>query len=284
MPPSRSPLASSLSKPVQSAAKSASLAFEAMQKQQESGTAAKLQPRFEVASIKVSKDPAPGGDVQITPGRFRGKDLALQWLILTAYRLKSGNLSGDLPNWTISERYDIEAETGSADGEDRILLALQTLLAERFQLRQHRETKKEPVYFLRIGKNGIKMSAGSCVPVKKDYPNECWSQQTDGLVRTLDWRGVPMSDPGGVAYRTFAGQLSSFVNRAVIDATGLKGTFDVHLRWMGDPQPGEAVDPAGAQAPSIFDALKEQVGLTLESGREPVEYMVVDHVERPSTN
>ena len=119
---------------------------------------------FVVASIKVSKNPEPGGNVEVTPGRFRGKDLALQWLILVAYRIKSGNLSGELPSWTISERYDIDAKTEGASSEDRIFLALQTLLKDRFKLREHREMKEEPVYFLTIGKNGIKMPLGSCVP------------------------------------------------------------------------------------------------------------------------
>jgi hypothetical protein len=89
-------------------------------------------PRFEVASIKLSKDPAPGGDVSITPGRFRGKDLALQWLISTAYRINSKFLSGNLPSWTIDERYDIDARTTGPASEDQILAALRELLKERF--------------------------------------------------------------------------------------------------------------------------------------------------------
>jgi len=249
-------------------------------------------PQFEVASIRVSKNPEPGGNVEITPGRFRGKDLALQWLILTAYRIKSGNLSGDLPSWTVDLRYDIDAKTGDSTDEDQILLALQTLLQDRFKLRLHREMKEEPVYFLTIGKNGIKMPPGNCVPVKKDFPNECWSQGSDGLIRTLDWRGVRMSDPTGIAYRSLAGQLSASVKRPVIDRTGLTSTFDVHLRWAIDPaltaaageQPGVPVSSAGPSAPYIFGALEEQLGLKLESGRGPVEYLIVDHVQRPSEN
>jgi uncharacterized protein (TIGR03435 family) len=249
-------------------------------------------PHFEVASIRISKNPEPGGNIEVTRGRFRGKDLALQWLILTAYRIRSDNLSGDLPNWTISERYDIDAKTGDSSGEDQILLALQALLQDRFNLRLHREMKEEPVYFLTVGKNGIKMPPGSCVPVKKDYPNECWSQGAEGLIRTLDWRGVSMSDPAGIAYRTLAGQLAASVKRPVIDKTGLTGTFDVHLRWAIDSAPVMAagdspVAPAPsaeASAPSIFGALDEQVGLKLESGRGPVEHLIVDHVERPSEN
>jgi uncharacterized protein (TIGR03435 family) len=248
---------------------------------------ASTPPQFEVASVKLSRNPEPGGDVQVTPGRFRGKDLALQWLILVAYRLKSGKLSGDLPDWTISERYDIDAKTGDASGEDRVLLALQALLRDRFQLKAHSEMRDEPVYFLTIGKNGIKMPPGSCVPQKQDLPNECYSSTSEGLVQTMDWRGVPMSAPAGVAYRSLAGHLT--VNgRPVIDKTGLTGTFDVHLRWARDPDPPAAgaapSQPLDANAPSIFDAVQEQLGLKLEAGRGPVEYMVVDHVQKPGGN
>ncbi len=81
------------------------------------------EPRFEVASIRLSKDPAPGGDISITPGRFRGKDLALQWLILTAYRINSKFLSGNLPEWTIAERYDIDARTAGPANEEQVLAA-----------------------------------------------------------------------------------------------------------------------------------------------------------------
>ncbi len=245
-------------------------------------------PRFEAASIKLSRNPQPGGDVQVTPGRFHGKDLALQWLILVAYRLKSGHLAGDLPSWTISERYDIDAATGDAGGEDRVLLALQTLLKDRFQLKEHREERQEPVYFLRIGKNGVKMPPGTCVPVKQDLPNECYSVKREGLIQTMDWRGVRMSNPAGIAYRSLAGNLT-VNNRPVIDETGLTGTFDVHLRWAREPEPsspGAAVPALSAdpRAPSIFDAVEEQLGLKLEPGRGPVEYVVVDHVEKPDAN
>jgi uncharacterized protein (TIGR03435 family) len=241
--------------------------------------------QFEVASIKLSRDPAPGGDVSITPGRFRGKDLALQWLILTAYRINSKFLSGNLPNWTIAERYDIDARTSGAASEEQVLAALRELLKERFQLQEHRATKEEPVYFLTVAKGGIKMPTGNCVPVKKDLPNECYSRWDEGLITTIDWRGVRMSDPEGVAYRTLAGHFSGINNRVIIDKTGLTGTYNVRLQWEKDPPdaPAQAA-PAGSHAPSFFDAMEKQLGLRLESGRGPVEYLVVDRVEKPSQN
>jgi uncharacterized protein (TIGR03435 family) len=246
-------------------------------------------PRFEVASIKLSRDPAPGGDVSVTPGRFRGKDLALQWLILTAYRINSKFLSGKLPEWTIAERYDIDATTAGPASEEQVLAALRELLKERFQLQEHREVKQEPVYFLTVAKGGIKMPPGSCVPVKKDLPNECYSRTNEGLITTIDWRGAQMSDPGGVAYRTLSGHLSGFNNRVIIDKTWLTGAYDVHLQWERDPSPSTLADaaapaaPAG-HAPSLFDAIEKQLGLRLESSTGPVEYLVVDHVEKPSQN
>ncbi len=248
------------------------------------------QPRFEVASVKLSKAPAPGGDISITPGRFSGKDLALQWLILTAYRINSKFLSGNLPGWTIDERYDIDARTAGPATEEQVLAALRALLKERFQLQTHRATKEEPVYFLTVARGGIKMPAGNCIPSKKDLPNECYSRTSEGLITTIDWRGVRMSDPEGVAYRTLSGHLSGVNNRVIIDKTGLSGTYDVHLQWERDPpanapgdQPAQPA-PAGLHAPSLFDAMEKQLGLRLESGRGPVEYLVVDRVEKPSQN
>ncbi len=162
---------------------------------------------------------------------------------------------------------------------------MRELLKERFQLQEHRVTKEEPVYFLTIAKDGIRMPAGSCVPVKKDLPNECYSQTNNGLVTTMDWRGVRMSDPDGVAYRTLAGHFSGINNRVIIDKTGLTGTWDVHLQWERDPPANAPADtPPEHHAPSLFDAMQAQLGLKLESGRGPVEYLVVDRVERPSQN
>lgn len=237
-------------------------------------------PAFEVASIRLSKDPAPGGDIKVTPGRFAGTDLALQWLILTAYRLRPFQLSGDLPGWTISERYTIDAKAENAASEDRVLEMIQTLVEDRFKLRFHRETKEGPVYVLTIAKGGLKMHPGTCVPSKGDLPNECGGYgRGEGATTTLNWRGVPISNPAGVAYRSLAWQLSLGLGRPVIDKTGLTGGYDVHLHWTADRDAGP-----NATGPSIFTAMEEQLGLKMEAARGPVEYFVVDHAERPSGN
>ena len=238
------------------------------------------RPTFEVASIRISRNPAPGGDIKVTPGRFAGTDLALQWLILTAYRIRPFQLSGVLPGWTISERYTIDAKAETAAREDQVLAMLQTLIEDRFKLRFHRETKEGPVYVLTIAKGGLKMPPGLCVPAKADLPNECGGYgRSEGKTTTLDWRGVPMSDATGVAYRSLAWQLSLGLGRPVIDKTGLTGGYDVHLRWTADRDAGP-----DATGPSIFTAMEEQLGLKMEPGRGPVEYLVVDQVEKPGDN
>jgi uncharacterized protein (TIGR03435 family) len=178
----------------------------------------------------------------------------------------------------------VDAKTADPADEEGVLAALQALLRERFHLQMHREMREESVYFLDIGKDGVKMPPGSCVPVKKDLPNECYTSRNDGLVRILDWRGVRLSDPNGVAYRTLAWSLSSPLRRTVIDRTGLSGTFDVHLRWEGEPEAGETLPLPDLSAPTLPDALEMQLGLKLTAGRGPVEYLVVDHVERPGAN
>jgi uncharacterized protein (TIGR03435 family) len=211
-------------------------------------------------------------------------------LILTAYRINSKFLSGKLPAWTIAERYDVDARTAGPASEEQVLAALRELLKERFQLREHRDAKEEPVYFLTVAKGGIKMPPGNCVPVKKDLPNECYNRTSEGLITTIDWRGVRMSDADGVAYRTLAGHLSGSTNRVIIDKTGLTGIYDVLLQWERDPSPATPGDaaaqaaPAGPHAPSLFDAMEKQLGLRLESGIGQVEYLVVDQVEKPSQN
>jgi len=248
------------------------------------GSPAATPPQFEVASVKLSKSGAPGGNVQLTPGRFRGSDLALQWLILVAYKIGGFQLSGDLPGWTLSERFNIDAKSESPASDDTTLLMLQNLLEQRFKLTMHRETKEGPVYVLTVAKNGIRMQPGTCVSTVADLPNECGNSHSGGSIQTLDWRVVHISVPDGVGYRSLAAQLSNTLGRTVIDKTGLIGTYDVHLRWTSDSAPTGASPPDDSATPSLFTAIEEQLGLRLTAARGPVEYVIVDYVERPSPN
>src|SRR5262249_48215058 len=153
---------------------------------------------------------------------------------LTAFRIRDFQLSGELPGWTLNDRFDIDAKTARPGSDDQTLLMLQRLLAERFQLKFHWESKESTVYFLTVARGGLKMAPGDCSPKRADLPNECGAIRGDGSAKVLDWRGVTVSAPDSVAYRSLAWQLSLELNRPVIDRTGLAGTYDVHLRWARD--------------------------------------------------
>ena len=233
----------------------------------------------------------------MTPGRVSVQNLSLRELIGIAYRVKESQISNG-PSWINSERYDIDAKTDTgATGADPMLLMLQSLLEARFHLRFHHVAREQPVYLLVVAKSGVKMPAATCVPFD---PNQLQKQavlsdqqrrrQCGGIERrrgTLDGDGMSMEDGSGPPFQSLAGQLSLELDRPVINKTGLAGRFDVHLRWTDQsaaPSPDSAAAPTEANAPSIFTAVQEQLGLRLEPGKAPVDQFVIDQVERPGEN
>jgi len=220
-------------------------------------------------------------------------NLSLRRLILIAYGVQDYQLTGD-PSWIGSEHYDIEAK---ADGNVSVQKMegpmLQALLAERFKMTLHRETRQLPVYELAVA-NGARLQLskeGSCTPYSADAPPPAATPGqprptfcglrigTEELNRTLDGKGVTMAALAANLSRTY----NSMLGRNVIDATGLTGEFDIHLKWAIDDlsHPTAGPDPTG---PSIFTALQEQLGLKLKSTKGPVEVLVLDHIEKPSAN
>lgn len=183
-----------------------------------------------------------------------------------------------------SERFDVAAKADGNASVERMSQMLQALLADRFQLKAHRETRQLPVYVLLTGKNGTKMPEsreGGCFVPGSDKPPE---------VVKSGQRPTPCGgffferdrlDGGRVYMQQLAGALSNQLRRPVVDKTGLTGTYDVHLRWTPDEsQPGDT----DSSDPSLFTAIEEQLGLKLESQKGPVETLVIDHAEKPSEN
>jgi uncharacterized protein (TIGR03435 family) len=226
-------------------------------------------PGFEVASVKAATPRA--GTAGLTamdtdPAMVRYSNVTLKLLIAIAYRLDSRLVQGG-PAWLDDQPYDLTARLPPGTSKDRVPAMLQTLLVERFKLAVHRETTEQRVYFLVVGKNGTKLKAAQ----KADEQDV---QQVRGN------RPAAQILPGGImghsmALGSFAGSLAHVLGYQVLDHTGLTGTFDINLKWIPEDTEGTG--------PSLFTAIQEQLGLKLETGKAPVEVLMVDHAERIPT-
>jgi|SRR5579863_2033945 len=240
---------------------------------------------FEVASIKPTDPSNQHREYFVTPGGgFSGRGLTLKILIARTYNLLDSQILGGA-DWINSERYDIQAKALRNAGDesvpndlskltpeqakilqDQFLERARALLADRFQLKFHREAKDLPVYKLVVAKGGPKIRQGTDTPRVQLRRNQ------------IDAKAQPLASLVGI--------LTQRLGRPVLDETGLKGNYDFNLQWAPDPSPTPpnsvaAPDPGG---PSIFTAIEEQLGLKLESKRGPVEIFIIDHAERPSEN
>jgi uncharacterized protein (TIGR03435 family) len=245
---------------------------------------------FEVSSIKPNASGASGALIQALPGRLVLTNFAVRQLILSAYGVQDFQLLGD-PSWIASDHYDVQAKaSGNTSVKEMEGPMLRALLEDRFHLALHRETRQLPVYELTVAKAGVKMqvtSEGGCTPYDTEAtpppppapgavrPTFCGYPRmaSAGLNRTLDGAGVSTA--------VLAGNLSRSERRPILDKTGLKEKYDVHLRWAVDAPSDSTENPT---APSIFTAVQEQLGLKLESTKGPVEVLVIDRIEKPSAN
>ncbi len=212
-------------------------------------------PAFEVAAVKPHNPADAGGGYSFQHGRLTISKTWLRVLIMSAYNVKDFQITGG-PGWMDSDRFDVIAKAPDKfDPRDQTLM-LQSLLADRFKLALHRETREAGVYALVLAKNGSKL--------KRSDPATERSMRMgpDGMSAAK----MPISD--------LAATLPGYVRRSVIDKTGLTGDFDFDFHWS----------PQDPDSPSIFTAIQEQLGLKLESDKAPVEFLVIDHVEKPSEN
>jgi bla regulator protein BlaR1 len=259
---------------------------------------------YEVASIKPNNSGTNMVRLMFAPDGLTATNGTLQMFINAAYRIDDNQISGG-PSWLKSDHYDIEAKMDSATAdalhklsEDQARLErqrmLQALLADRFKLTIHRETRELPMYALVIAKNGPKLQEAK---PGDTYPNGI--KGPDGRVGggmifmtgrgSVTGQGIPISD--------LVRFLSRQLGRKVEDKSGLTGKYDLTLQWTPDesqgamfkgpspePQGIASPSPPDASGPSIFTALEEKLGLKLESQKGPVEILVIDHAEKPSEN
>ena len=253
-------------------------------------SAAAQGPAFDVASVKPNVSGSTAGWFETRPGgELVVRNQPLRTIIWTAYGVQESQLVGG-PRWLAGERFDIVAKPASEPkSRDALLQMLQALLAERFKLVVHRETRDAPIYAMvpvrpgLLGR-GARPSATDCDAVNAARrgappPGNAGLRPLCGTRRTA---GRLMA--GGVRMETLARDLSDLAGRTVVDATGIPGFHDLDLEWQPEPPlaPTAAVPALPADAPSLFTALQEQLGLRLESRRGPVDVLVIDSVERPT--
>jgi uncharacterized protein (TIGR03435 family) len=206
------------------------------------------------------------------------------------------------PAWINSEGYDIEAKPAANTDPKQIWSMWQTLLADQFKLRLHRETRELPIYLLTAGKSGPKLPPAKEAECES-FPPGTPPRHTPGKV-DCGYVSGPFggADVGLLQIRgrkvhvaDLIRELTSVLDRPVLDQTGFTGEFDLNLKFTADEalkgfpgfMPG---DPAGIRPPTdpklpnIFAALEEQLGLKLVPAKGPVEVLVIDHAERPATN
>jgi uncharacterized protein (TIGR03435 family) len=239
---------------------------------------AQSRPAFEVTSVKPNRSVDRAFGVVPSPGgRIRATNSTLKQLINVAYQTPDFRISGNT-GWMNSDRFDIEAKAVGDPPREQLLLMLQSLLADRFKLAVHRETKELPTYDLLVTKGGPKFKEGKCVGQPGPL-NPCGAYNVSARGH-LTGKAVGMNP--------IAGFLSSLESRVVVNKTGLTGEYDLDLTWTPDELPTGPGDPGQAppdpNGPSIFTALQEQLGLHLEPSRSPVEILVIDSADKPSEN
>lgn len=254
---------------------------------------------FEVASVKPNKTNDRRVMIQLPPtGRLTATNVPLRFMIRTAFDVQDFQIVGG-PSWVASDRFDITAKApdGVVD-QEQIRPMLRALLADRFKLVVHNETREMPTYALvmarpdgKLGPN-MKVNTLDCEavfragrggapppPPRPGEPIQCGSMIGPGTMTA-----------GGMQLDDLARTLSQFVAGVVVNKTGLKERYDIQLNYAPEgrgvgPGPGlggpdaPQVDP---NLPSLFTALQEQLGLKLESQRGPVEVVVIDRVEQPT--
>lgn len=234
---------------------------------------------FEVASIRPNKtggegrrppfpfsSPGSEGTISASPGTLSMRDVTLNSCIEWAYRVQESQVSG--PEWIGVDRFDVIAKTTAPATDSQLRVMLQALLAERFKVVLHRESKPTAGYALVVGKNGPKLRAfeGEGEP---------------------EVRGQLRAEARGYSMQGLAELLSKALRTYVVDMTGLEGRYNFTI----DISPFFSVDTpvirneATVVMASAFErALEQQLGLKLEGRRIPVEVLVIDRAEKPSEN
>jgi bla regulator protein blaR1 len=263
-------------------------------------------PSFEVASIKPNRSADMKSGIQTQPGgRFTATHVTLRELIRYAYQLHDFQIGGG-PGWLGSDRFDVvaKADDGGANpfesdkggGPSRGQVMLRALLADRFKLEAHTESRELPIYALTLSRNDgpqLRRSSRDCGAAGSDGRAQSGKPPALAEAPPCEMRVYPGTIlAGGTTLAQLAEALSSEVGRIVRDRTGLTARFEFTLRWTPDQIPqgfdrkaaAIGLPAIDADGPSLFTAMREQLGLKVDSSRGPVDVLVIDRAERPTDN
>jgi uncharacterized protein (TIGR03435 family) len=267
-------------------------------------------PAFDVSSVKRVVDRPGFSAVGVHPGgRFVANSSTVRGLISIAYGLPDVQIVGG-PAWMDADRFEVMATTRADVTAADARAMLRALLVDRFRLTTHTETRELPVYLLQMARDDrrpgpqLRPSGAECAPMKGPQrgtaapafvaaPPPPPPPPPPGVQPLISLDGGPRKCPSMAArmnggghwslraetMEMFANQVKAELDRMVIDRSGLEGEYDIDLSFASDP-----AIVAGADGASLMSALREQLGLRLESARAPVQVLVIDRVERPSEN
>jgi uncharacterized protein (TIGR03435 family) len=248
---------------------------------------------FEVASIKRNRSGSDSTGVRGQPGgRLTITNNTLRNIIRNAYSLQDFQIIGG-PDWIDAERWDIVAKGEDNPQREQMSAMLQTLLADRFKLVVHRETREMPIYALVFSRGdrafgpqfhvsttdcralmaAARARGAAAPPSRVGGPVSCGMFVTNGRI-----------EMNAEVMVNLVRNLAPLAGRSIIDKTGLTGNYDMELTWTPDVRVGNAADgaPAANDGPSLFTAVQEQLGLKLDAQRGPVDVLVIDSAQRPT--
>jgi uncharacterized protein (TIGR03435 family) len=253
-------------------------------------------PAFEVTSVRPRTGDTPSGPIPNAPDRFVRPNVAVSQLIEYAYEVREFQVIGG-PGWVRSDRFEVSAKAETSVPQAQMRLMVQRLLAERFGLVVHRETREMDTYTLvtarRDGRLGEKMrsserdcgpiiDAGNPRPRQGDEPPPCaW------FVALMN--GLARLRLTGIRVPRFAAVLEPMATRKIVDRTNIDGTYDIELDFLPDAgllglRIPNATALQQSDIPPLTTAIQDQLGLKLESERAPVEVILIDKAQAPTPN
>jgi uncharacterized protein (TIGR03435 family) len=228
--------------------------------------ASDAHPVFEVAAIKRGDPSSRNGALRLGGRHVRLENQTVEWMTAFAFGVQKEQIVG-APDWVSTERFDVDGvpDVEGQPNMNQLQGMLQNLLTDRFGLKMHREQREMGVYAVRIANGGPRLKRSLGDP--NGVPN-----QTGGGKGHMKFTNNSMAE--------FALGMQFFLDRPVVDRTGLEGRWDFELTWT--PDETRVTDPNAP--PGLFTAVQEQLGLKLEPVKAPADVLVVDAVEKPSAN